>query len=122
MLIFALLAAGFGSSTQTEAKEQELVSAPREKIAIEQELLPPPTGRTRKHFFDDRFEKSPNQRSFMVITPQPPASQFPERQEGSQWLEPPEGWVAPGLKSKPYRVKPANKAAPELQILRGGSN
>ncbi len=121
MLIFALLAAGFGSSTQTEAKEQERSLRPRE-VAVEQELVPPPTGDKPKHFFEKRFEKSPNQRSFMVITPQPPASQFPERQEGSQWLEPPEGWVAPRLKSKPYRVKPANKAAPELQILRGGGN
>jgi len=121
MLIFALLAAGFGSSTQTEAKEQERSLMPRE-VAVEQELVPPPTGDKPKHFFEKRFEKSPDKRSFMVITPQPPTSQFSERQEGSQWLEPPEGWVAPELKTKPYRVKPANEAAPKLQILRGGGN
>ena len=121
MLIFALLAAGFGSSTQTEAKEQEFARVPRE-VAVEQELVPPPTGDKPKHFFEKRFEKSPDKRSFMVITPQPPATQFSERKEGSQWLEPPDGWVAPELKTKPYRVKPANEAAPKLQILRGGGN
>jgi len=121
MLIFALLAAGFGSSTQTEAKEKEFARAPQE-VAVEQELVPPPTGDKPKHFFEKRFEKSPDKRSFMVITPAPHTNQFSERQEGSQWLEPPEGWVAPGLKTRPYRVKPANEAAPKLQILGGGGN
>ncbi len=119
MLIFALLAAGFGSSTQTEAKEQEFARAPQE-VAVEQELVPPPTGDTPKQFFEKRFEKSPDKRSFMVITPAPHANQFSERQEGSQWLEPPEGWVSPELKTKPYRVKPAKELAPRLRILRGG--
>jgi hypothetical protein len=121
MLIFALLAAGFGSSTQTEAKEQEFARVPRE-VAVEQELVPPPTGDKPKHFFEKRFEKSPDKRSFMVITPAPHANQFSERQEGSQWLEPPGGWVSPELKTKPFRVKPANEAVPKLQILRGGGN
>ncbi len=119
MLIFALLAAGFGSSTQTEAKEHELALAARE-VAVEQELVPPPTRDTSKHFFEKRFEKSPDKRSFMVINPPPPASQFAERQKGSQWLEPPGGWVSPELKTKPYRVKPAKEPAPKLRILRGG--
>jgi hypothetical protein len=119
MLIFALLAAGFGSSTQTEAKEQERSLMPRE-VAVEQELVPPPTGNKPKHFFEKRFEKSPDKRSFMVITPAPHTNQFSERQEGSQWLEPPEGWVSPELKTKPYRVKPAKEPAPKLRILRGG--
>ncbi|OYU53174.1 MAG: hypothetical protein CFE27_03915 [Alphaproteobacteria bacterium PA1] len=122
MWVFALLAAGFGSSAQTESKDQELVSAPREKIAIEQELIPPPTGGAPKHFFDKRFEKSPSTRGFMVVTPQPPVRQFAEQTEGNPRLEPPGGWVAPERKGKRYRVEPLNEAPPRIRIRRGNSH
>ncbi|MCA3696709.1 hypothetical protein [Aquidulcibacter sp.] len=104
MWVFALLAAGFGSSAQTESKDQELVSAPREKTAIEQELIPPPTGGTPKHFFDKRFEKSPSTRGFMVVIPQLHVRQFAEQTKGNPRLEPPGGWVTP--EGKRYRVEP----------------
>ncbi len=122
MWVFALLAAGFGSSAQTESKEQELVSAPREKTAIEQELISPPIGEAPKHFFDNRFEKSPSTRSFMVITPQPPVRQFAAQPEGNPRLEPPEGWVAPERKGKRYRVEPLKETSPSLPIRRGNSH
>ena len=121
MLIFALLAAGLGSSSQTETKEQELVLQPREKISIEQELVLPPIGDTPMHFFEKRFEKSPDKRSFMVITP-PPVRQFAEQSKGNPRLEPPEGWVAPELKGKRYRVEPLKESSPRIRIRRGNSH
>lgn len=120
MLIFALLAAGLGSSSQTETKEQELVVLPREKTAIEQELVPPKIGDTSRHVFDQRFDKSPDKRSFMVITPPPQSSVRLKGQDGSTWLEAPEGWDASDLKTKPDRVAPLQEPAPEIRILRGG--
>jgi hypothetical protein len=121
MLIFALLAAGLGSSTQTEAKEQGLVVVPRDN-PIEPALVPPTRVGTQRYFFDKRFEKSPGKRSFMVITPPPSSKQFGERQEGSQWLEPPDGGVAPGLKTKPYLAEPVKEPVTKIRALRGGGH
>lgn len=120
MWVFALLAAGFGSSAQGEAKEKEVV-APVPEVTIERELASPPLNNPDKHFFEPHFSTSPKTRSYMVITPVPPRSRTLANQEGGRWLEPPGGWVSPDLKSKPFRVEPLEKPKPKMRILRGGN-
>ncbi|MCA3694573.1 hypothetical protein [Aquidulcibacter sp.] len=120
MWVFALLAAGFGSSAPTEAKEKE-VAAVVPDVTIEREMVPPPSTPPDKHFFEPNFSTSPKTRSYMVITPVPPRSRSLANQEGGRWLEPPGGWVSPDVKTKPFRVEPLEKPKPKMRILRGGN-
>lgn len=120
MWVFALLAAGFGSSAQSEAKEKEVVAVVPE-VTIEQELASPPLNNPDKHFFEPHFSTSPKASGYMVITPPPKGSRSLVNQEGGNWLEPPGGWVSPDMKSKPFRVEPLKKPKPKMRLLRGGN-
>ena len=120
MLIFALLAAGLGSPTQTETKEKEVLAVVPD-VAIKRELAAPPLNDQDKHFFEPRFTTSPQTRGYMVITPTPPGNRSLARKEGGNWLEPPGGWVSPDLKSKRFRIEPLKKPKAKIRIQRGGN-
>lgn len=111
MWVFALLAAGFGTSAETESKDKDVMAVTPE-VTREAGLRAPPSATENHHFFEPHFAKSPHTRGFMVITPRPQVTAQAEGQDVSPWLEPPEGWVAPDLKSKPFRVEPLKKLEP----------
>ncbi len=121
MWVFALLAAGFGSSAQTEATEKEVVAVVPD-VTIERELIPPPSNPPDKHYFEERFSSSPNARGFMVITPAPQGSQSRAGGDGGgNWLEPPGGWVSPDLTKGPFRVQPLGKSKQKIRVVPGGN-
>lgn len=105
MLIFAILAAGFGASGAESKPEAEL-------------LLPAPANVTLNeppNHLEHPFEQSPPERGYMVVVQ--PSGESPDgeaamRQDGGpRWLEPPGGWVSPSLKSRPHKVHPLTRPA-----------
>lgn len=118
MLVFALLAAGFGSSVPTEGKEPERVASAPE-VAIEVEMAPQTGRKPEKHFFEPRFTSNPKARGYMVITPQPQDNRKLASRDGGKWLEPPGGWVSPDIKSRPFKVEPLERPKHKIRILPG---